>query len=202
MRGFSFATGLRCEDCHVLGENNSFQGAKFHLDEKLNKRKARYMLEMVNRLNSEMLSGLPERSSPGLAVECKTCHRGLARPHLLRTELRQIVDEKGVAAAVARYRELRERSALMGAYDFREWEMNELAAGLIKDGKPEAAIPLLQLNEEFHAESAAIPALLGQLYERAGNKEEAIASYTRALTRNPQDNASRARLRALTGGTG
>ena len=66
MRSFSFATGLRCEGCHVMGEGGSFQGARFHLDDKTTKRQARYMLEMVNRLNEEVLPGLPERDTPAL----------------------------------------------------------------------------------------------------------------------------------------
>ena len=28
MRSFTFATGLRCDGCHVMGENGSFQGAR------------------------------------------------------------------------------------------------------------------------------------------------------------------------------
>ncbi|HUG40430.1 MAG TPA: c-type cytochrome [Longimicrobiales bacterium] len=75
MRSFSFATGLRCEGCHVMGEDGSFREAQFHLDDKLTKRQARYMLQMVNRLNDEILPGLPERDTPALRVECKMCHR-------------------------------------------------------------------------------------------------------------------------------
>lgn len=199
MRSFSFATGLRCEDCHVLGEGNSFQGARFELDDKLDKRKARYMLRMVETLNRELLPGLPERDQPPLAVECKTCHRGLAKPFLLRTELRRVLEEDGVDAAVARYRELRETSATAGAYDFGEWEMNELAREVAAAGDTAAAASLLELNEEFHAASASIPATLGSLYEALGRTDDAVAAYRRALERNPQNRGARARLEALTG---
>jgi hypothetical protein len=200
MRSFSFATGLRCEDCHVLGENNAFEGARFQLDDKPNKRKARFMLDMVNKLNQELQAGLPNRDSLTLAVECKTCHRGNAKPFLLRTELHRIVITEGIPAAIARYRLLRERGTLMGAYDFREWEMNELARQLAAEGKTAAAIAMLVLNEEFYATSPSIPALLGTLYERESRKDDAIAAYRRALERNPNDRASRARLDALTRG--
>jgi tetratricopeptide (TPR) repeat protein len=200
MRGFSLGTGLRCEGCHVLGENNSFQGARFDLDDKQNKLKARYMLEMVNRLNGEVLPGLPGREGPGLAIECKTCHRGLARPWLLRTELHRVIDEEGTAAAVAHYRALRDTAMVIGAYDFRETELNELAEELARSDKVDAAIAILQLNDEFNPASPTIPAMLGQLFERAGKKEDAIAAYRKAVERNPQDRASQTRLRALTGG--
>jgi tetratricopeptide (TPR) repeat protein len=200
MRSFSFATGLGCEDCHVLGEDNSFEGARFDLDDKVNKRKARYMLEMVHRINNELLPGLPERDSPRLAVECKTCHRGLAKPYLLRTELHNVLDENGIAAAIARYRELREHEAMSGAYDFGEWEVNELAREVEKEGKTDAAIVLLKLNAEFYPESVSIAATLGQLYEKLGQKDNAIAAYQRVLRLNPGNQSALARLRVLTGG--
>lgn len=200
MRSFTFATGLRCEGCHVMGENGSFRGARFDLDDKSNKLKARYMLEMVQRINQELLPGLPDRDQPPLAVECKTCHRGLAKPFLLRTELHRVLDREGIDAALQRYRDLREREATSGAYDFGEWEMNELAREVEKEGKTEAAVAFLELNGEFHPDSPDIPRTLGPLYEELGRREDAIAAYRRALEMNPQDRASQARLRALTGG--
>ena len=76
---------------------------------------------------------------------------------------------------------LRERGTLIGAYDFREWEMNELARQLAAEGKTAAAIAMLQLNEEFYGTSASIPSMLGGLYERENRKDDAIAAYRRAL---------------------
>ncbi|MCI0432022.1 MAG: c-type cytochrome, partial [Gemmatimonadetes bacterium] len=145
MRSFSFATGLRCEDCHVLPENGAFENAQFDLDDKLTKRRARYMLEMVNRLNEELRIGLPERDQPALSVECKTCHRGLRKLFLLRTELRDVLANAGVDSAVSRYRELRLRASMRGVYDFGEWEMNELAREVAQAGNTVAAIAFLEL---------------------------------------------------------
>jgi hypothetical protein len=200
MRSFSFATGLRCEGCHVMGEGGSFQGARFHLDDKTTKRQARYMLEIVNRLNEEVLPGLPERDTPALRVECKTCHRGIPKPHLLRTELREVIESDGVEAAVARYRELREHAMDDGIYDFGVWEMNELARQLEADGRVAEAAAMLELNEEFHPRDASIPRTLGPLYETLGRTEDAVAAYRRALGLDPRDQRSLERLRTLTGG--
>lgn len=200
MRSFTFATGLRCEGCHVMGENGSFQGARFHLDDKVAKRQARYMLEMVNRLNDQVLPGLPERDGPALRVECKTCHRGQRKPHLLRTELRAVIDTAGVDAAIARYRELREHAMDEGAYDFGVWEMMELARMLEADGMVAEAAAMLELNEEFHPRDPAIPRELGTLYEALGRTDAAIAAYRRALGLNPRDRRTLDSLEALTGG--
>lgn len=200
MRSFSFATGLRCEGCHVMGEGGSFRGARFHLDDRLMKRKARFMLRMVNRLNDEILPDLPERDRPVLHVECKTCHRGQQKPHLLRTELRAVIDTAGIQAAVARYRALRKRAMDEGAYDFGVWELNELARQLEEDGMVAEAATMLELNEEFHPRDASIPRTLGPLYEALDRASDAVAAYRRALGLNPGDERSLERLRALTGG--
>ncbi len=200
MRSFSFATGLQCGECHVMGENGSFQGARFHLDDKPTKRQARYMLRMVNRLNAEILPGLPERAAPAVRVECKTCHRGIRKPYLLRTELRAVIETDGAEAAVARYRELREHAMDEGIYDFGVWEMNELARQLEADGMLAEAAVMLELNEEFHPRDASIPRTLGPLYEALGRTEDAVAAYRRALGLNPEDGRSLDRLGALTGG--
>lgn len=200
MRSFSFATGLQCGECHVMGENGSFQGAQFHLDDKPTKRQARYMLRMVNRLNAEILPGLPERAAPAVRVECKTCHRGIRKPYLLRTELRAVIETDGAEAAVARYRELREHAMDEGIYDFGVWEMNELARQLEADGMLAEAAVMLELNEEFHPRDASIPRTLGPLYEALGRTEDAVAAYRRALGLNPGDGRSLDRLGALTGG--
>ena len=198
MRSFSFATGLGCEGCHVMGEGGSFEGARFDLDDKLAKRQARMMLKMVNRLNEEILPELPGRADPPLRVECKTCHRGIRRPFLLRTELRTIIEEEGVDAAIRRYRELRNTATLDGTYDFGVWEMNELARELQRDGRVADEASILELNEEFHPRDASIPRDLGLVYEQLGEREKAIAAYRRALGLNPDDSRSLEHLRSLT----
>ena len=198
MRSFSFATGLRCEGCHVQTDSATFS-FDFALDDRENKNIARHMLRMVNRLNDDLLAGLPERDGPRVLVECKTCHRGLNRPMLLRTELRHVIDEHGADSAVAHYRELRAEHMDLGAYDFREWEMNELARQLAADDMLDAAVAMLHLNEEHHPTSAAIPLELGRLYERLGRPESAVESYRRALERNPRNRFARDRVDALAG---
>lgn len=199
MRSFSFATGLLCQDCHVAGPNGDLDGARYDLDDKPAKRQARHMIAMVNRLNDELLADMPGRDDPPVKIECKTCHRGLRKPLLLRTELRRHIDEFGIASAVERYRELRERRMESGAYDFGIWEMNELARQLVVDGKDAEAAAVLELNEEFHPRTPSIPRELGPIYERLGRTDDAIAAYRRALGLNPRDERSLGRLRTLGG---
>lgn len=200
MRSFSFATGFGCDGCHVMGEGGSFQGARFDLDDRENKTKARAMLEMVEMINEELLAELPGRREPLLRVECKTCHRGLPAPLLLRTELHRVIASQGIDAGVARYLELRASRMNLGAYDFREWEMNELGRELERDGNLEAAAAMYELNEEFHPESTSIPLALGRLYERLERPDSALAAYRRVLERNPDDAFALTRVEELSGG--
>ena len=199
MRGFSFALGVRCQYCHVGGDGISFEGVEFHKDEDEDKRKARFMLRMVETLNRYVLPMTPERDEPPVTLECKTCHRGLARPLLLKQDLLLVTHEVGVDSAAQRYRQLREEFALSGSYDFGEWETNEVAEQLTAEGRIRDAIAIYELNAEFYPESVSITASLAGLYEREGDVEAAIRSYERVLELRPGHRGAQARLEALRG---
>lgn len=199
MRGFSFALGVRCQYCHVGGDGISFEGVEFHKDDDPDKRKARFMLRMVETLNRYVLPLVPERDEPPVVVECKTCHRGLARPLLLKQDLLLVTHEVGVDSAAQRYRHLREEFALSGSYDFGEWETNQVAEQLTAEGRIHDAIAIYELNAAFYPESASIAASLADLYEREGDVEAAIRSYERVLELRPGHRGAQARLEALRG---
>ncbi len=200
MRGFANALGVHCEFCHVMGPDDSFRGARFDLDDKPTKDRARFMMHMVHRLNTEILPDLPHQEGPTLPVRCKTCHRGLEKPYLLDQELHRVLEKDGLDAALARYRELRTTMMEAGAYDFREGALTDAAMGLAGEGRTDAAVAFLKLNGEYHPESASIPFELGQVYERMGRTSDAIASYRTVLQRDPENRRAKERLEALGGG--
>jgi hypothetical protein len=197
MRGFSFALGVRCQYCHSGGDGVSFAGVSFDSDDKPAKRKARFMLRMVDSLNRVVLAALPGRSDPPVTVQCVTCHRGLSKPATIQTVLMKTIEESGVDSAIKQYRGLRERTALNGYFDFTEWRINELARGLVAAGKTAEAIAILEMNAEFNPRSGTIAFELGELYRQRGDKDKAIASYQRALQINPDNPAARQRLTEL-----
>ncbi len=199
MRGFSFALGVRCQYCHVGGDGISFAGVEFHSDDDPDKRKARFMLRMVERLNAEILPSIPDRSDPPVRIQCKTCHRGQSSPLLLTDDLRLTLDAEGIDAPVARYRELRENYGMSGAFDFGEWEMNTLGERLADDDRVPEAITVYELNAEFYPESVAINFTLGRLYEEEGEGETAVRYYQRVLDLRPDHQGARERLTALQG---
>jgi len=64
MRGFTYALGVNCAFCHVEEEPAQAGGRprlKPALDDKVEKRTARFMLAMVDTLNGVMLAKVPQR---------------------------------------------------------------------------------------------------------------------------------------------
>lgn len=196
MRQFSFALGVRCQHCHIGGDGISFEGVEFDKDGPA-KENARFMVRMTRRLNEEILAEVPNRQTPPLRIECKTCHRGRPTPMLLTREMRRALDTNGVEAGIDRYRTLREEYEHAGAYDFREWEVNTLAEELEREGRARDAIAIYELNQEYFPESVSIAMALGRLYESIGDTEAAARNYETVLAVNPEHEGARARLDAL-----
>jgi hypothetical protein len=197
MRGFSFALGVRCQHCHAGGDGVSFDGVAFDSDEKVTKRKARFMMRMVDSLNRGILAVLPGRSDPPVRIQCVTCHRGLSTPTTIEAVLTRTIEQAGVDSAIRQYGNLRERVALDGYYDFTEWPMNELARHLIAAGKKTEAIAIFEMNAGFHPRSVSIQLMLGSLYRERGESGKAIAAYRRVLELAPANQTARQQLTEL-----
>lgn len=209
MRQFSFALRVPCRYCHAGGPEDdpfSLGGVDFASDEKIEKRRARYMLRMVERINDELLAELPS-DRPGddgahtgasrVRVECRTCHRGLPRPRMIDDIVAEKIREEGVEAAVAHYRELRERHYGDWRYDFGARVMIELGRELAGEGRASDAAAILAMMTEYHPESTAVWLGLGDAQRLAGRREDAIASYRRVLELSPQHAGARRRLREM-----
>jgi tetratricopeptide (TPR) repeat protein len=196
MRRFSLSLNVRCQYCHVGGDGVSFAGVEFAKDDDPDKLKARFMLRMVDSLNRVVLPQLPGRSANPVRIECKTCHRGAAQPLLLTQLLERVRADSGIAAAVARYRQLRENSGQAGRYDFGEWEVNLWAERLAAMEQSADAIAVYELNLEFFPKSGAILTSLGRLHEPT-NRTKAIEYFERALVLQPGDSTLRRRVEGL-----
>jgi tetratricopeptide (TPR) repeat protein len=197
MREFSFALGVRCEYCHDAPEGVPPSSEAFASDARPAKLKARAMLKMVDQLNSSLLAAIPARAEPRVEVSCVTCHRGLPLPRTLQTTLFEIVKVDGAAAAVARYRQLRETETLSGRYNFGEWEINELARRLEESGDRAGAITILAMNGEFYPKSASIDFMMAELHFAQGDREKALRHYRLTLEKNPQHQTARRRVAEL-----
>ena len=198
MRGFTYALGVNCAYCHVeepAAQPGGRPRMRPALDDKIEKQKARFMLAMADTLNRITLASLPQRHE-GVNIQCVTCHRGSPIPGTIETVIADAVDKFGPDSAIARYRKLRENMG-NGRYDFTEGPVNSVSRSLAERGKADAAISLLLMNQEFNANSADIDFQLGDIYEKKGDKEKAIARYQAALTKRPNDPRVKQRLTNL-----
>ena len=198
MRGFTYALGVNCAYCHVeepAAQPGGRPRLRPALDDKIEKQKARFMLAMVDTLNRITLASVPQRHE-GVNIQCVTCHRGSPIPGTIETVIADAVDKFGPDSAIARYRKLRENMG-NGRYDFTEGPVNSVSRSLAERGKADAAISLLLMNQEFNANSADIDFQLGDIYEKKGDKEKAIARYQAALTKRPNDPRVKQRLTNL-----
>ena len=197
--------GVRCDYCHVpeardaaaAGPAGGPERLDFASDDRVTKRTARFMLRMVDSLNGVVLAALPQRHDPPVRMDCVTCHRGSPLPQTLDVVLAQTVERQGVDSAVARYRQLRQ-DVVAGRYDFGELTVNDVARRLTAAGKPAEAIALLQMNQEFYPNSAAIDLLFADAHLARGERDAAIARVRTALVKQPNNQQAQRRLAQLT----
>jgi tetratricopeptide (TPR) repeat protein len=99
---------------------------------------------------------------------------------------------EGSDAAVAQYRELRDRHYGRGAYDFGE-ESLLAAARRLGQARPELAIPLADLNLEFFPKSVNT-LVVKAIAQSRRDEEGAIATLKRALEIEPENGEVKGRL--------
>jgi tetratricopeptide (TPR) repeat protein len=199
MRGFTAATGTRCSTCHVGEEDQPLSTYDFASDDKSMKLKAREMMRMVASIN-EALVALPDRAQPAVEVTCMTCHGGVRRPEPIETIVERTALDEGGDAAVARYRELRERYFGRRAYDFGERPLVSAGAALVGAERADEARAVLELALELHPRSLQALLTLGRAEEARGDTEAAIAAYRSVLEIEPNHTGAQRRLQALGGG--
>ncbi|MFQ5662739.1 MAG: serine hydrolase [Terriglobia bacterium] len=109
--------------------------------------------------------------------------------------LRHTIREKGVEAAVAQYRRLKQSQP--DAYDFHEGELNNLGYMLLLQKRTADAIAIFQLNVEAYPESFNVYDSLGEAYMENGDYDLAIKNYAKSLELNPRNINALERLNKL-----
>lgn len=201
MVGFARSLGVRCVHCHVGEKDAGLADLDFRSDENPNKDTARLMLKMVGTINDEWISKIPtEEGEPRVTVQCLTCHRGLPRPVTLEKTLSEVYASEGIDATIARYRELREKLYGAGSYDFREGSLNALGYDLLQAGHTEDAIAVFKLNTEQFPDSGNVWDSLGEAWLTAGDRDQAISCYEKAVELDPRNRNAAAQLEKLRAG--
>lgn len=197
MRSFATSTGSRCFTCHVGEVEADLSTYDFTLDDKEPKRKARHMIRMVNDINAYLASELGKPAADLVRVECATCHRGRPKPEMLDDVIEHAYREGGLRAALAEYRELRDRYYGDYAFDFSPRPMLMLAERLAANQDYDAAVRFLDLNMEFHPDSTRTLQVKAQVQAAAGDRDGARSSLLEALKIEPENAFSRQLLDRL-----
>jgi CubicO group peptidase (beta-lactamase class C family) len=116
-------------------------------------------------------------------------------PRSLFTTLGRTVLAKGTAAAVGQYRDLKATAA--ADYDFGEGALNSLGYWLLRRDRASDAVEIFKLNVEAYPESANVHDSLGEAYRAAGQRELSLASYRKAVERDPQNAGAARAIREL-----
>ena len=104
--------------------------------------------------------------------------------------LEKTINEKGVAAGLAQYRELKAKES--AKYDFAEEELNQLGYRLLRSDKKKEAVEIFKLNVEAYPSASNTYDSLGEAYAAINERDLAISNYKKSLELNPNNaNASR-----------
>jgi glyoxylase-like metal-dependent hydrolase (beta-lactamase superfamily II) len=95
------------------------------------------------------------------------------------------LDEGGIDAALALYRELSRRPE--GDVIFSEVEFNQLGYRLLGEDRLDEAIAIFEINVDRYPESWNVYDSLGEAHMLRGDRERAISLYRRSLELNPDN---------------
>lgn len=190
MQVIAQSLGVECEYCHVEPLGSRRPQPKKDI--------ARAMIAMTRELNLKIRTATGKPDGETTTVRCLTCHRGVAIPKPLSEIVTQTVRERGGAAAVAQYRELRDRYYGADAYDFSDAALVAVAQRLAMT-RPSDAIALLQMNLGFHPRSAQTYIALAQAHTLLLDDPAALVDLEKALEIEPDNWIAKGQLEQLRG---
>jgi tetratricopeptide (TPR) repeat protein len=193
MPAIAQALGVQCAFCHAEPRTTQSKSegqppSKYEI--------ARAMIAMTRDLNAKVQTATGKAPTEATQVTCVTCHRGVAVPGQLSDIVAKTALADGPDAAIAQYRDLRQRYFGGQAYDFREDTLLDAGEKLIRI-KPQNAIPVLRLNLEFYPKSVRSYAEIAFAYTRGLDDEAAIAELEKAIAIEPDNGTIRGQLEQL-----
>ena len=186
MKKFTSALGVRCVNCHVGDASIGFSSFKFASDEKELKTKARFMLNMVNQINSELLVNLETSEREKLKIQCVTCHRGQRRPVQIGDTLMSVYKSGGIGSLVNEFKDLRDNYYGRHTFDFGERTLSRIGSDLQALGDMSGVISILTLNAEYFPESSQNYAQLAFAYLEMGDTTSAVENLENAVKHSPE----------------
>lgn len=118
------------------------------------------------------------------------------KPNRLADALSKTIETRGIDAAVAQYRILREQG--FAGFHESESSTNRLGYQLLRKRDTESATEVFRLNVETHPSSPNVYDSLAEAYLAAGNNPLAIENYQKAVALDPRMRSAGAALHRLT----
>jgi hypothetical protein len=192
MQAIALGLGVKCEFCHAgqPGVQTITANAPSKMTIALS------MIAMTRELNARISEATGKTPADATQVTCVTCHRGVTIPGQLSDIVAKTALEQSPDAAVAQYRDLRQRYYGGQSYDFREETLLEAAQRVVRVNPP-ASIPLLRLNLEYYPQSVRSYIQIAYAYTRKLDDEAAIAALEKALEIEPGNGVVKGQLEQL-----
>ncbi|MDJ0837937.1 MAG: c-type cytochrome [Acidobacteriota bacterium] len=178
MKKFSAALGVRCNYCHVGEEGAPLSTYDFASDDNKRKKTARVMMKMTKAVNNDHI----EEAG---AVNCYTCHRGVAHPRTLAQEMNLAHSRGGMDRVRGHYNKLREKYYGKGSYNFGERSLLGFGEQLAANKKYDDALAVFEMNLTHHPKSAMTYAYMGETWSRKGDKAKAAEFMAKAVELDP-----------------
>lgn len=182
MRNWTAALGVRCPHCHVGQEGQPLSGFDFASDAKPEKQRAREMYRMLQEINLRLASMPEMHGAKASSATCQTCHHGVPRPLRIEDVFEATRARSGLDAALAEYRELREKNLTRGAYDFGSMPLVRIAGARLAADDAAGAMSVLNSAVEMGLDSLALRAALADAALAKGDRVAAVAHLEKALT--------------------
>ena len=139
MQQIAQSLGVQCAYCHSAARGSGEPEPKKEI--------ARAMMAMTDDINARISRGcVPARARGRVTdIQCAYCHRGVPVPRPIGDIVWQTTREKGVAAAIEQYRDLRQHFYGRSTYDFGEDTLIAVA-NQMANARADDAIALMRLR--------------------------------------------------------
>jgi tetratricopeptide (TPR) repeat protein len=188
MQQIAQSLGVQCAYCHSAPRGSGEPEPKKEI--------ARAMMAMTDDINARLRAATGKAAGQVTDIQCAYCHRGVPVPRPIGDIVWQTTREKGVAAAIDQYRDLRKHFFGRSTYDFGEDTLVTVSQQ-IANARADDAIALAKLNLEFYPQSVRSYLALAFAQTRKLDDEAAIASLEKALEIEPENSTVKGRLEQL-----
>jgi hypothetical protein len=190
MKKWTADLGVRCQYCHVGEEALPMKQWDFASDARPTKQRAREMYLMLDEVNRRLgaMPALHDQAAAPLAT-CFTCHRGQPRPQRIDDVFAATLGARGLDAAIAEYRELRDANLASGGYDFSVKPLVRIARARLEANDAAGADQVMQLALGLGFDTLSTRSTLAEIAVAQGDRAKARAHLEKALSlaKNPAE---------------